>query len=185
MDRKQIARVAKLSVASSAAIVLHLAVHSTCLAIEDEQMLSVGPSYLAIDSLSFDGNSRRTHGMALLSDYQRALDDTLWLRATLGGGAIVPQDGTGWCALGSIALVYSFDTKILRLVPQLSASAGVVAVWGSSIATNTNPYLGVGIGFKVLQTRTFSWGLEVSYAYLGGKDYFMAGPSFSYHWAYF
>ncbi len=161
--------------------VLVLLVPASAGAIEGESSLSVTPRFSAL-RVEVDDVESSGVGGGLSLDYQRGFSDTWWFRGAIAGAF---HDGGLWNGTATLGLTYAVD--VLRYVPYLGAGVGGAVVGGDALsATQVRPLLELGAGVDVLESRTFSWGVDARVsAYLDGLVLFTIGPRFSWRWGYF
>jgi hypothetical protein len=152
-------------------------------AVEGEWLLSATPLFSSV-TLTAQPSDVTGLGGGLAVDLQRALSDTLWLRAAAGGAAHDAEGGLLFAATGVLGLTYAVD--VLRYVPYVGAGIGAAVVAGAPVETALEPYLELGVGLDVLQSRSWSWGVDARFsAFLGGLALFTIGPRITLRWGYF
>ena len=157
-------------------------------AAEGEQGLSVSAGYanLSIPQTADDGSDTDlgVHGGMAQIDWERGLNDTLWFRAAASGGFYDGPVNFAYSAAVVADLVYRFD--YIRYVPYLFGGAGGVLGFGEGVDTKILPVVELGIGLDVLESRDFSWGLEIkadaSYSF---ARFVTVGAKASWRWGYF
>jgi hypothetical protein len=157
------------------------------LAVEGEQSLAISARFATLAvTQTVDG---RTHdlsgsGGALTLDYQRAVSDTMWLRAALGGSVQSVEDQGTYAGHVSFGVTYAVD--VLKYVPYIGAAAGALVIDGGPFDTVVKPYLELGVGIEVIASTRISWGIDARFSsFLSSAAVFMIGPRISWHWGYF
>jgi hypothetical protein len=157
------------------------------LAVEGEQSLAISARFATLTLTQAVGGRNRDlsgSGGALILDYQRAVSDTLWLRAALGGSVQSVEDQATWAGHVSFGVTYAVD--ILKYVPYVGAAAGALVIDGGPFDTKLKPYLEFGVGIEVIASTRMSWGIDARFSsFLSSAAVFMIGPRISWHWGYF
>ena len=155
---------------------------ATAAAVDGESLLSATPlvSWLTLTARPSDVTGL---GGGLAIDYQRGLSDTWWFRAAAAGALHDSDDGRLWLGSATVGLTYAID--VLRYVPYTGIGLGV-AVVGGPVDTAAKPYLELGLGLDVLQSRTWSWGVDARLSsFASGIAIFTIGPRITLRWGYF
>jgi hypothetical protein len=155
---------------------------ATAGAVEGESLLSATP---LVSSLTLTAQPHDVTGLGggLAIDYQRGLSDTWWFRAAAGGALHDADEGRLWLGGATVGVTYAID--VLRYVPYAGIGLGL-AVVGGPVDTAAKPYLELGIGLDVLQSRTWSWGVDARFSsFASGIAIFTIGPRITLRWGYF
>lgn len=173
---------------------VHRALAALCLllpgiagAVEGEQALSLSARFASLTvTETVDGRNvdRSGIGGGLLVDYQRAVSDTLWLRAALAGTAHRIEDQTSFAGHASLGVTYAVD--VLKYVPYVSAGLGASLVGGGVLDLEVKPYIELGLGIDIITSTSFSWGVDARFSsFLSAAAVIMVGPRVSWRWGYF
>lgn len=100
------------------------------------------------------------NGTTLGIDYERAIWDVLWLRASAAGGVYF-DDGRSYSGHATAGATYHLD--ILRFVPYASAGAGAILIGGGGIETDLYPLIELGGGLDFQHTARLSYGVQVRF----------------------
>ena len=166
--------------AAVAALPLLLLCPSLAAAVEGESTLSVAPVFSSL-TIDEDGDDVSGVGGGLVMDYGRALSDTFWLRLAVGGAV---HDGGLLNGTATLGLTHTID--VLKYVPYVGLGIGVTVVGGDPIATKAKPYVELGVGLDVLQSPSWSWGLDARMSsFASGIVLLTIGPRLSWRWGYF
>ena len=173
---------------------MHRALAVVCLllpgiagAVEGEQTLSLSARFASLTvTETVDGRNqdRSGFGGGLLLDYQRAVSDTLWLRAAGAGTVHAIEDQATFAGHATVGATYQVD--VLKYVPYVSAGIGASVIGGGILDLQLKPYLELGVGIDVISSTTFSWGIDARFSsFLSSAAVVMVGPRFSWRWGYF
>ena len=161
---------------------LILAATTAARATEGESALSATGVFSSMTVNQKDGDVGGPGG-GLMLDYQYGLSDSFWVRASLGGTA-QSVDGVALVGLGSVGLTYAVD--VFRYVPYVAIGAGGAVVGGGAVETAVKPYIELGVGLDVLESRSFSWGVDARFSSFASRiAYFTVGAKIAYRWGYF
>ena len=123
-------------------------------------------------------------GGGLGVDYQRGFGDTWWFRAAVGGMVYAVDGQASYGALASAGVTYAVD--VIKYVPYIGIGGGALVVGGGAVDAAVEPYLELGIGLEVLQSTTFSWGIDARFSsFVGDATVFLVGPRVAWKWGYF
>ncbi len=155
---------------------------------EGEKVLSLVPEFSTWSTTQGPAsNSNHTidaTGGALGVDFERGYNDTLWLRGSAAGGAYQGPDGLAWSGGATVGITYALD--VLRYVPYINLGIGALVVGGGGVDTALKPVVELGVGFDVLESRTFSWGVVIRFdAFASQAQFFTIGPRISWRWGFF
>lgn len=167
--------------------VLALGLPGVAAAAAGEQALSVGLRYGA---LTLPGNEEgdddfELDGGVLVLEWERGLGDTYGVRAHIAaGGYDGSAEGTPYGGAAAVGGVYRFD--VLRAVPYLQASVGAIMATGDGIDTVVKPTIELGAGLDFLESRSFGWGLALSWDAIASEARFLTvGLRASWRWGWF
>lgn len=156
-------------------------------AVEGEQALSLSARVASLTvTETVDGRNvdRSGVGGGLSLDYQRAVSDTLWLRAAIAGTTHAIAAEATFAGHATVGVSYAVD--VLRYVPYVSAGLGTSVIGGGVLDLQVKPYFELGLGLEIISSTTFSWGVDARFAsFLSTAAVFMIGPRVSWRWGYF
>jgi hypothetical protein len=95
-------------------------------------------------------------GTTLALDYELALGDVVFLRAS-GGVGVYFGEQRSYSGMGVVGLTYHVD--VLRYVPYASVGVGGIAIGGGDIETTVHPLLELGGGLDVRHSTRFAYGV--------------------------
>jgi hypothetical protein len=154
-------------------------------AVEGESSLAVTGRFATL-SAGASGQQGDVSGAGggLGVDYQRGFGDTWWFRAAVGGNAFAVEGQGSYAALAVVGVTYAVD--VIKYVPYIGVGGGAIVVGGGAVETVVEPYLELGVGLEVLQSTTFSWGIDARFSsFVGDATIFLIGPRVSWKWGYF
>jgi hypothetical protein len=154
-------------------------------AVEGESSLRLGPGYGALSLIQAQDKTVSAQGGTLHLDYRRAINDTMWFRASLGGGLYATDAGElGHSAMAVVGITYAVD--ILRYVPYVDGGVGLMLVGGGEIDGSVKAIVELGGGLDVIESPRWSWGVEVHLASFASQTiFFTVGPHLTFRWGYF
>jgi hypothetical protein len=154
-------------------------------AVEGESAIGLTLRFATLSAGAADGDGDVSGvGGGLGVDYQRGFGDTWWFRAAVGGAAYSVEGSASYSAIGSLGVTYAVD--VIKYVPYVGIAGGAVVVGGGEVDGRVEPYLELGVGIEVLQSTTFSWGLDVRFSsFVGDATVLLVGPRIAWKWGYF
>ena len=168
-----------------AVLALLCLVSRTAAAVEGESAIGLTLRFATLSAGAADGDDDVSGvGGGLGVDYQRGFGDTWWFRASVGGAAYSIESAASYSAVGSLGVTYAVD--VVKYVPYVGIAGGAVVVGGGEVDGRIEPYLELGVGIEVLQSTTFSWGIDVrSSSFVGDSTVLLVGPRIAWKWGYF
>lgn len=156
---------------------------SVARAVEGETSLSLSARYATL-SVTRPGEDAGGWGGGLVVDGQRALSDSLWLRAALGGAALTVDGEAAYLGCATFGVTWAVD--VLKYVPYVGIGAGALVVGGGTLDTQVEPYVELGVGVDVIVSTGFSWGLDARLSsFAGDATVLLVGPRLTWRWGYF
>jgi hypothetical protein len=152
------------------------------LAAKGESSLSVSAAYNEF-CLNQDPepNVSATGGLLLL-EYERGINDTLWVRGAGGGGIYTDSI----YSLNGVAGI-TFALDVLKYIPYLNLGLGAVYLDGGPVTPGFRTFIELGFGVEILHSRTFSYGLHVRYDSFASDlaSYLSMGARVTWRWGFF
>ena len=154
-------------------------------AVEGESAIGLTLRFATLSAAAADGDGDVSGvGGGVGIDYQRGFGDTWWFRASVGGAAYAIEGEASYSAVGSLGVTYAVD--VIKYVPYVGIGGGAVVVGGGAVDGRVEPYLELGVGVEVLQSTTFSWGIDARFSsFVGDATLLLVGPRISWKWGYF
>jgi hypothetical protein len=150
---------------------------------EGEWALSGCPSFGTF-GVNQGGKQLTASGGLLNVDLEHGVTDSLWIRATLGGGVYAGPSGTSWNGTATAGITYTID--ILRYVPYVNLGLGVMALGGGGFDTQAKLLIELGAGLDIIESTKWSWGVALRFdSFASSVAYFTVGPRISWRWGFF
>lgn len=176
---------ARLSAASLAALAAALlcARARPAAAGEDDRSLSVSASYA-----TYSIPDHAPSGAALGLEYEHGFSDSMSFRVDAGGGVyfanLAEDSSTSYSTHATVGLTYIFD--VVRYVPYATVGVGAIRIFGGGQDPTLNGLVEFGIGLDVLESRSFSWGVQARLeSFVQETSFFTAGVRATYRWGFF
>jgi hypothetical protein len=121
-------------------------------------------------------------GGLFLVEYERGINDTLWVHAAVGGGVYEHDIFSGNGVLG---LTFALD--VLKYIPYLNLGVGTAYLDGGPVEGAFYNFIELGFGLEILHSRTFSYGVHVRYDSFASDlaSYLSMGARVTWRWGFF